>query len=91
MNRAEYDISNWEKHVVALGTGIKMAYYECGPERGEKLLLIHGVTDSRISWTQLAPILAARGYRCYIVEYRGNGATDTPDCGKSGYTADMHI
>lgn len=86
---AEYDISNWKSHIVSLDTGIKMAYYECGPARGPRLMLIHGVTDSRISWMQMAPALAQLGYHCYIVEYRGNGATDHPDCGKSGYTADM--
>lgn len=86
---AEYKIKNWKSHIVSLDTGINMAYYECGPDNGTNLMLIHGVTDSRVSWMQMAPILAGSGYHCYIVEYRGNGATDHPDCGRSGYTADM--
>lgn len=84
-----YNIETWKKHLVPLDTGINMAYYETGPAQGTPLLLIHGVTDGHVSWMQMAPMLARAGCRCIIVEYRGNGATDKPDCGESGYTAEM--
>ena len=70
-----------------LDTGIKMTYLTCGPEDGIPLLLIHGATDSRISWSQVAPKLADAGFRCYIPELRGHGKTDKPEAGEEGYTA----
>ena len=88
-NYQKYIPKDWEKHIEKLNTGIHMAYYECGKKDGIPLLLIHGVTDGCVSWMQMAPKLAERGYHCYIVEYRGNGATDKPDQGKTGYTAEL--
>lgn len=88
-NNNEYDFKNWEEYKVALDTGINMYYYRCGSKSGTPLILIHGVTDGRISWMQEAPLLAKKGYNCYIVEYRGNGKTDKPDLIATGYTADI--
>lgn len=79
----------FKQHIVSLKTGIDMSYYECGPDSGEILLLIHGVTDAAITWTQLAPMLSEKKYHCIAIEYRGNGSTDKPACDASGYTADM--
>ncbi len=91
MSRNYYDCAgvDWEKRMIRLDTGIQMAYYECGPEDGKTVLLIHGVTDGCVTWTQIAPILAENGCHCYIVEYRGNGMTDKPDMGAAGYTAQL--
>ncbi|MDR3161090.1 MAG: alpha/beta hydrolase, partial [Spirochaetaceae bacterium] len=49
---------------------------------------IHGITDGRVSWSQAAPLMAGKGYRCYVPEYRGNGKTDKPDPGPGGYLVD---
>ena len=81
---------DWEENSMDLDTGIKMTYLTCGPEDGIPLLLIHGATDSRISWSQVAPKLADAGFRCYIPELRGHGKTDKPEAGEEGYTAEMH-
>lgn len=87
---ADYLTTNWEEHFVDLSTGIRMAYTVCGPEDGKKIVLIHGVTDGRVSWSQAAPMLADKGYRVYVPEYRGNGKTDKPEAGPEGYTIEMH-
>lgn len=81
---------DWEESSVKLDTGIQMTYLTCGPEDGTPLLLIHGATDSRISWSQVAPQLAKAGFRCYIPELRGHGKTDKPDAGEEGYTVTVH-
>lgn len=80
----------WTETFVSLSTGIRMAYCFCGPEDGVPVILIHGVTDGRVSWAQAAPMLAERGYRVYVPEYRGNGRTDRPDPGPGGYTVETH-
>ncbi len=80
----------WEEHFADLSTGIRMCYCVCGPEDGDPVILIHGVTDSRISWSQAAPMMAEKGYRVYVPECRGHGKTDKPDPGPDGYTVAMH-
>lgn len=81
---------NWDEHSVRLDTGIDMAYMTCGPEDGTPIVLIHGATDSRNSWSQLAPILAEAGYHCYIPELRGHGKTSKPVPPVEGYTVEQH-
>lgn len=76
-------------NIVALPTGINMAYYELGDEGKETVVFIHGVTDGWISWAQVAEYVAKKGYYCIMVEYRGNGRTDSPQQGEEGYTAEI--
>lgn len=79
---------DWEQQIMELDTGIKMSYMTCGPENGEAIILLHGATDSRNSWSQLAPMLAEAGYRCYIPELRGHGKTSKPVPPVEGYTVE---
>lgn len=79
----------FQEKMVELDTGIKMAYYEFGMENPVPLLLLHGITDGCVSWTQMIPELTGRGYHLYIIEYRGNGMTDKPEADECGYTAEM--
>ncbi len=85
----DYVDVDFQEKLVNLDTGIRMAYYEFGDEDGAPLVLLHGVTDGCVSWTQLIPGLTACGYHLYIMEYRGNGMTDKPDMGETGYTAEL--
>ncbi len=85
----DYTIKNWQAHLTPLSTGIDLEWYECGPEDGTKVLLLHGITDGHHSWTQVAPTLAEAGYHCVMPNYRGNGRTSSPDCLPEGYTAEM--
>lgn len=82
--------AGWQEHNIMLDTGINMAYCEGGERTDENrdILLIHGVTDGCVSWSQVAPALAEKGMHCYVIEYRGNGLTDRPDM-PEGYTAEI--
>ncbi|MGN0709884.1 MAG: alpha/beta fold hydrolase [Anaerovoracaceae bacterium] len=82
---------DWKEDYVKLDTGIKMCYLTMGPEDGTPLLLIHGATDSRLSWAQVAPILADDGFRVYIPELRGHGKTDKPKNKKGVWTVNQHV
>ena len=83
--------NDWEENFVDLDTGIKMCYLTMGPEDGQKIMLVHGATDSRLSWAQVAPILADKGYRVYIPELRGHGKTDKPESEDGIWSVDQHV
>ncbi|MDR1516116.1 MAG: alpha/beta hydrolase, partial [Synergistaceae bacterium] len=74
---------------VALETGIKIAYVELGNANGPPVVLIHGVTDSYISFSQVAPRIASAGFRVIVPELRGHGHSDKPQQGT--YTVDDHV
>ncbi len=71
-----------------LDTGIRMAYVELGKADASPVVLIHGVTDSYMSFSQLAPRIADAGYRVIVPELRGHGHSDKPEEGP--YTIDIH-
>ena len=71
-----------------LNTGIKTAYVEMGKKTDPPVVLIHGITDSFISFSQVAPRLEAAGYYVIVPEIRGHGHTDKPEEGP--YTIDMY-
>lgn len=73
---------------VKLSTGINMRYAQLGPATGPAVVMIHGATDSYISYSQVAPVLAAAGYRVYVPELRGHGGTDKPQAGP--YSISVH-
>jgi len=81
---------DWTENSVALDTGINMTYMTIGPEDGDIIVLIHGATDSRLSWAQVAPQLADAGYRVYVPELRGHGKTDKPAGVNGIYTVEEH-
>jgi len=62
-----------------LTTGIKMSYVEMGNPDGIPLVLIHGATDSYISFSQIGTYLADMGYHVYIPELRGHGKSSKPE------------
>lgn len=82
--------NDWVEHFVDLDTGIKMCYLTMGPEDGKPVILIHGATDSRISFSQVAPIVAEAGYRVYVPELRGHGKSDKPVEEDDAYTVAEH-
>lgn len=81
---------DWTENSVALDTGINMTYMTMGPEDGDVIVLIHGATDSRLSWAQVAPQLADAGYRVYVPELRGHGKTDKLEGVNGVYTVEEH-
>ena len=64
-----------------------------GPEDGQPLLLIHGWPDDASTWDEVAPALAARGFRVIVPTLRGFGATHFPsdDAPRTGNSAMLAI
>ena len=72
----------------SLDTGINMAYVLLGSSEDPPVVLLHGATDSYLSFSQVAPRLANAGYYVIVPELRGHGHTDKPLSGP--YTVSMH-
>jgi pimeloyl-ACP methyl ester carboxylesterase len=71
---------------------LNVAYAEAGPANGPVVLLLHGWPYDIYSFVDVAPILAAAGYRVIIPYLRGYGATrflssDTPRNGQQSVVA----
>lgn len=75
---SDYQEVDWTEKAAHLSTGIHLSYTVSGDEKGTPVVLIHGLADGRVSWSQVAPQLAKKGYRVYVPELRGNGKTDKP-------------
>lgn len=75
---SDYQEVDWTEKAAHLSTGIHLFYTVSGDEKGAPVILIHGLVDGRVSWSQVAPQLAKKGYRVYVPELRGNGKTDKP-------------
>ena len=75
---SDYQEVDWTEKAAHLSTGIHLSYTVSGDDKGAPVILIHGLVDGRVSWSQVAPQLAKKGYRVYVPELRGNGKTDKP-------------
>jgi pimeloyl-ACP methyl ester carboxylesterase len=54
---------------------LNMAYYEEGPATGPAVILLHGFPYDIHTYVEVAPILAAKGYRAIVPYLRGYGDT----------------
>lgn len=54
---------------------LNMGYAELGPANGRPVVLLHGWPYDIHSYVDVAPILAARGYRVIVPYLRGHGTT----------------
>ncbi|WP_397450035.1 alpha/beta fold hydrolase [Pseudomonas sp. NA-150] len=54
---------------------LDIGYYEVGPEEGRPVLLLHGFPYDIHSYVEVAPLLAAQGYRVIVPHLRGHGTT----------------
>jgi hypothetical protein len=54
---------------------LTMAYHEFGPATGQPVVLLHGWPYDPYSYVDVAPILAAAGYRVIVPYLRGYGPT----------------
>ena len=52
--------------------------FEWGPEDGEKVLLLHGISTPCLSLATLAEALVAQGCRVMLFDFFGRGYSDTP-------------
>ncbi|HKR23354.1 MAG TPA: alpha/beta fold hydrolase, partial [Pyrinomonadaceae bacterium] len=62
---------------VLLKTGVRLRYAHQGDAGGEPIILLHGYTDSWLSYSTVLPLLDKK-YRVYILDQRGHGESDRP-------------
>jgi non-heme chloroperoxidase len=72
--------SNVQFSNVLLRTGVRLRYAYQGEPGGEPIILLHGFTDSWVSYSTVLPLLD-RKYRVYILDQRGHGDSDRPASG----------
>ena len=65
---------------VKLKTGISMSYVESGPADGPAVVMLHGITDSSVSFREVLPLIDKQ-YRVYALDQRGHGDSDKPETG----------
>ncbi|HKQ99343.1 MAG TPA: alpha/beta fold hydrolase [Pyrinomonadaceae bacterium] len=63
-----------------LTTGVRLRYAEQGDASGQPVIMLHGVTDSSVSFTPVLPLLSAK-YHVYVLDLRGHGDSDRPASG----------
>ncbi|KAH9482114.1 hypothetical protein JR316_0004209 [Psilocybe cubensis] len=56
----------------------KVRYWLLGPEKGKKIVLIHGLSIPAIIWKDVAPKLVASGHRVLLYDLYGRGYSDAP-------------
>jgi pimeloyl-ACP methyl ester carboxylesterase len=84
---------NPQRSFAKLNGGFKIAYVELGDKSNPPVVLIHGVTDSYLSFSQVAPRIADAGFYVIVPDLRGHGKTDKPNEGYytlDDYTADIN-
>lgn len=54
---------------------LNVGYAELGPSTGQPVLLLHGWPYDIYSYAEVAPMLAAKGYRVIVPYLRGSGTT----------------
>ncbi|KAL6307097.1 alpha/beta-hydrolase [Sparassis latifolia] len=54
-------------------------YWLIGPEDGERVVLIHGLSVPAFIWKDVAPHLAENGFRVLLYDLYGRGYTDAPE------------
>src|SRR5258708_4340348 len=65
----------------AVVDGIELHWLEYGPSTGRPpVLLLHGLSDSHLAWSRIAPELA-RDRRVLALDLPGHGFSDRPDAG----------
>lgn len=78
-----YAITPEPRHAeVRVATGVRLHYVEQGDPNGPAVILLHGYSDSWVSYAQVLPLIDKR-YHVYVPDLRGHGESDRP---ASGYT-----
>jgi pimeloyl-ACP methyl ester carboxylesterase len=54
---------------------LNVGYVELGPRHGQPVILMHGFPYDIHSYVEVAPLLAAKGYRVIVPYFRGYGTT----------------
>ncbi len=75
----DLDDFDGRKHTVLLPNGVHLAFIDMGDPKGRPVVLIHGYTDNARDWVPLIPYLDEH-YRLIVVDIRGHGRSDKPEC-----------
>ncbi|KAF1005856.1 MAG: AB hydrolase superfamily protein YvaM [Pseudomonas fluorescens] len=59
--------------------GLDVGLYQTGPEEGRPVILLHGEGDDIQRFADIAPVLAAQGFRVLVPYLRGHGSTRVID------------
>jgi non-heme chloroperoxidase len=74
-------------HSIQLSTGVTVPYVEHGDPRGVPMILLHGYTDSSVSYELMLPHLPD-SIHAYAYTQRGHGDADKP---LAGYTVEDYV
>ncbi|MCY1073111.1 alpha/beta fold hydrolase [Archangium lansingense] len=82
--------ASFRKASVQLSTGVRMHYVEQGRKDGPVLVLLHGYTDSYLSFERVLPLLP-RSFHVYALDQRGHGDSSRPECcySQSDFASDV--
>ncbi len=58
--------------------GVHLRVVEAGPDTGPPVILLHGFPEFWYGWRKQVPALARAGYRVWVPDQRGYGASDKP-------------
>jgi non-heme chloroperoxidase len=64
--------------MVAGGGGTKIAVYEYGDPNGPEILLVHGFSQSHLSWSKQYNSPMMQKFRMVAIDLRGHGASEKP-------------
>ncbi|MGD9563381.1 MAG: alpha/beta fold hydrolase [Pyrinomonadaceae bacterium] len=79
-NRGRPAAGDFAPQKIRLRTGITMNFVETGPVNGPAVIMLHGITDSWVSFSRVLPMLDKR-FRVYALDQRGHGDSDRPQNG----------
>jgi pimeloyl-ACP methyl ester carboxylesterase len=73
---------NHEKQSLLLKNDMTLKYLEMGPDAGDPIIFLHGITASSRAWSLVAPYLNEQ-YKLYCLDLRGHGDSTKPRYGYS--------
>ena len=69
--------------------GLRLCLCSWGDDDAPLVLLLHGILEQGAAWSELAPLLAARGFRVIAPDLRGHGRSDHVGRGGSYHIMDF--
>lgn len=77
-----------QKPVLVEGAGgTKIAVYEYGDPAGPEILLVHGFSQSHLSWAKQYKSPALQKFRMVVIDLRGHGASEKPTNAESYHSS----